>query len=160
MEKVTTTEKESQRADALTVTFNVLVSPEKCHIGTSLSGVADIAKMPHGLIAGATGSGKSVCINSIIMSILYKASPEEVKLILIDPKVVELSIYNGIPHLLIPVTTLIMPLCILLIKSFKYLSLLMFIADSSLNIFDTNDNFVQNHYTPEGVFNQLYIEYF
>ncbi|MBQ9965235.1 MAG: DNA translocase FtsK [Clostridia bacterium] len=67
--------------------------------------VTDIAKMPHGLIAGATGSGKSVCINSIIMSILYKASPEEVKLLMIDPKVVELGIYNGIPHLLVPVVT-------------------------------------------------------
>lgn len=67
--------------------------------------IGDIAKMPHMLIAGATGSGKSVCINTLIMSILYKASPEEVKLILIDPKVVELSIYNGIPHLLIPVVT-------------------------------------------------------
>ena len=67
--------------------------------------VTDIAKMPHGLIAGATGSGKSVCINSIIMSILFKASPEEVKLLMIDPKVVELGIYNGIPHLLVPVVT-------------------------------------------------------
>ncbi len=67
--------------------------------------VADIAKMPHVLIAGATGSGKSVCINTLIMSILYKASPEEVKLIMIDPKVVELKVYNGIPHLLIPVVT-------------------------------------------------------
>ena len=67
--------------------------------------IADIAKMPHMLIAGATGSGKSVCINTIIMSILYHASPDEVKMIMVDPKMVELSIYNGIPHLLIPVVT-------------------------------------------------------
>lgn len=67
--------------------------------------VADIARMPHLLIAGATGSGKSVCINTLIMSILYKAKPEDVKLIMIDPKVVELSVYNGIPHLFIPVVT-------------------------------------------------------
>ncbi len=76
--------------------------------GKDISGkvvVADIARMPHLLIAGATGSGKSVCINTLIMSILYKASPEEVKLIMIDPKVVELSVYNGIPHLMIPVVT-------------------------------------------------------
>lgn len=67
--------------------------------------VGDIAKMPHVLIAGSTGSGKSVCINTIITSILYKASPDEVKLIMVDPKVVELGVYNGIPHLLIPVVT-------------------------------------------------------
>ena len=67
--------------------------------------VSDIAKMPHLLVAGATGSGKSVCINTIIMSIIYKARPDEVKLIMIDPKVVELSVYNGIPHLMIPVVT-------------------------------------------------------
>lgn len=67
--------------------------------------VTDIGRMPHGLIAGQTGSGKSVCINSIIMSILYKAAPDEVKMLMIDPKVVELGIYNGIPHLLVPVVT-------------------------------------------------------
>ena len=67
--------------------------------------VTDIAKMPHTLIAGATGSGKSVCINTLITSIIYKAKPSEVKLLMIDPKVVELSVYNGIPHLLIPVVT-------------------------------------------------------
>ncbi len=76
--------------------------------GRDISGqviVTDIANMPHALIAGTTGSGKSVCINTLIMSILYKASPEEVRMILIDPKVVELGIYNKIPHLLIPVVT-------------------------------------------------------
>lgn len=67
--------------------------------------VTDIAKMPHVLIAGATGSGKSVCINTVIASIIYKAKPSEVKLVMVDPKVVELSVYNGIPHLLIPVVT-------------------------------------------------------
>lgn len=77
-------------------------------VGKDIAGkvvVSDIAKMPHMLIAGATGSGKSVCINTLILSLIYKASPEDVKLIMIDPKVVELSVYNGIPHLLIPVVT-------------------------------------------------------
>lgn len=77
-------------------------------VGKDIGGktiITDIAKMPHLLIAGATGSGKSVCINTLIMSLLYKASPEDVKLIMVDPKVVELSTYNGIPHLLIPVVT-------------------------------------------------------
>ena len=77
-------------------------------VGKDVSGdtiISDIAKMPHLLIAGATGSGKSVCINSLIISLLYKASPDEVKLLMIDPKVVELGVYNGIPHLLIPVVT-------------------------------------------------------
>lgn len=77
-------------------------------VGKDIGGqivVADIAKMPHMLIAGATGSGKSVCINTIIMGILYKAHPDDVKMIMVDPKVVELSVYNGIPHLLIPVVT-------------------------------------------------------
>lgn len=77
-------------------------------VGKDIGGkvvVTDISKMPHLLIAGATGSGKSVCINTIIMSILYKADPADVKMIMIDPKVVELSVYNGIPHLMIPVVT-------------------------------------------------------
>lgn len=77
-------------------------------LGKDVSGktiVSSIDKMPHLLIAGATGSGKSVCINTIIMNILYKSSPDDVKLLLIDPKVVELNVYNGIPHLLIPVVT-------------------------------------------------------
>ena len=77
-------------------------------VGKDIAGktvVADIAKMPHLLVAGATGSGKSVCINTLIMSIIFKSSPENVKMIMIDPKVVELSVYNGIPHLLIPVVT-------------------------------------------------------
>jgi len=77
-------------------------------VGKDIGGqvvVTDIGKMPHLLIAGATGSGKSVCINTLIMSIIFKADPEDVKLIMIDPKVVELSVYNGIPHLLLPVVT-------------------------------------------------------
>ncbi len=77
-------------------------------VGKDIAGktvVADIAKLRHMLIAGSTGSGKSVCINTLIMSILYKAHPDDVKLIMVDPKVVELSVYNGIPHLLIPVVT-------------------------------------------------------
>lgn len=77
-------------------------------LGKDISGkcvVGDLSKMPHTLIAGATGSGKSVCINSLIISILYKYNPKEVKLLMVDPKVVELNVYNGIPHLLIPVVT-------------------------------------------------------
>ena len=77
-------------------------------VGKDIAGktvVTDIAKMPHLLIAGATGSGKSVCINTIIMSLIYKADPKDVQMIMIDPKIVELSVYNGIPHLMIPVVT-------------------------------------------------------
>ena len=77
-------------------------------VGKDIGGnriIGDIGKLPHLLIAGTTGSGKSVCMNSLIISLLYKAKPEEVKLIMIDPKMVELGIYNGIPHLLIPVVT-------------------------------------------------------
>lgn len=88
--------------------FKSKKSPITFALGRDISGqvvVADLAKMPHLMIAGSTGSGKSVCINTIITSILYKAGPEDVKLIMIDPKVVELSVYNGIPHLLIPVVT-------------------------------------------------------
>ena len=88
--------------------FKVSASPITFAVGKDIAGkvvVADIAKMPHLLVAGATGSGKSVCINTLIMSIIYKADPDSVKLILVDPKVVELSVYNGIPHLMIPVVT-------------------------------------------------------
>ena len=88
--------------------FRNLSSPLAFALGKDIDGnvqVTDIARMPHLLIAGATGSGKSVCINCLLMSIIYKAKPEDVGLILIDPKVVELSVYNGVPHLLTPVVT-------------------------------------------------------
>lgn len=104
--------KESQSVSLRSVleseTFKKFHSKLAFALGEDITGqpvVTDIAKMPHLLIAGATGSGKSVCINTLITSILYKSTPEEVKLLLVDPKVVELSIYNGIPHLLIPVVT-------------------------------------------------------
>ena len=108
---------EVPNSQSVAVSFRELVESEEFKnakskitfaVGKDIAGkvkVTDIAKMPHLLIAGATGSGKSVCINTIIMSILYKAKPDEVKLIMIDPKVVELSVYNGIPHLMIPVVT-------------------------------------------------------
>ena len=85
-------------------------SPSKVSfaVGKDIGGhciVGNIAKLPHLLIAGTTGSGKSVCTNSLIISLLYKATPEEVRLIMVDPKMVELAPYNGIPHLLIPVVT-------------------------------------------------------
>ena len=88
--------------------FRKAKSPLTVALGRDIAGqptVADIGKMPHGLIAGATGSGKSVCINSFIVSLLYKANPDQVKFLMIDPKVVELGVYNGIPHLLVPVVT-------------------------------------------------------
>ena len=88
--------------------FNRAKSKSTFAVGKDISGnciVGNIAKLPHMLIAGTTGSGKSVCMNSIIISLLYKASPDDVKLIMVDPKMVELGIYNGIPHLLIPVVT-------------------------------------------------------
>lgn len=88
--------------------FEKAKSPLTFAVGKDISGkliLTDIGKMPHLLIAGATGSGKSVCINTLIMSILYKSDPNDVKLIMIDPKVVELSVYNGIPHLMCPVVT-------------------------------------------------------
>ena len=88
--------------------FSRAKSKSSFAVGKDMSGnciVGNIAKLPHMLIAGTTGSGKSVCMNSIIISLLYKASPEDVKLIMVDPKMVELGIYNGIPHLLIPVVT-------------------------------------------------------
>lgn len=88
--------------------FKTSKKPLSVAMGRDIAGsvvVSDLAKMPHVLIAGATGSGKSVCINSIIMSLIYKSSDKDVKLIMIDPKVVELGVYNGIPHLLLPVVT-------------------------------------------------------
>ena len=88
--------------------FLRMTSPMGIALGKDIAGVAqvaDLCKMPHLLIAGSTGSGKSVCVNSIIMSLLFRSSPEDVKLLLIDPKVVELAEYNGIPHLLMPVVT-------------------------------------------------------
>ncbi len=88
--------------------FKAMEAPLTFAVGEDIAGqkvVTDIAKMPHLLIAGATGSGKSVCINTLIMSILFKSSPDDVRLIMVDPKVVELSVYNGIPHLLCPVVT-------------------------------------------------------
>ncbi len=88
--------------------FNRAKSKSSFAVGKDINGnciVGNISKLPHMLIAGTTGSGKSVCMNSIIMSLLYKASPDDVKLIMVDPKMVELGIYNGIPHLLIPVVT-------------------------------------------------------
>ena len=104
------------KASAVVEIRGILESPEftssksklTVALGRDIGGnavITDIAKMPHGLIAGATGSGKSVCINSLIISLLYKATPDEVKLLMIDPKVVELGVYNGIPHLLVPVVT-------------------------------------------------------
>ena len=86
--------------------FEIAKSPVTIALGKDVSGeikIADIEKMPHLLIAGATGSGKSVCINSIIMSLIYKSDPKDVKLMLVDPKMVELGVYNGIPHLVVPV---------------------------------------------------------
>ena len=108
---------EVPNASATTVTLReILETPEfrdfqaktAFAVGKDIAGqtmVADLSKMPHLLIAGATGSGKSVCINTLIASIIYKASPEDVRLLMIDPKVVELKVYNGLPHLLIPVVT-------------------------------------------------------
>ena len=88
--------------------FNNAKSKLTVVLGRDIEGnitIADLAKMPHLLIAGSTGSGKSVCINSMLISLIYKSTPEEVKLLMIDPKVVELGVYNGIPHLLVPVVT-------------------------------------------------------
>ena len=88
--------------------FRTSKSPISFAVGKDISGrciIGDIATLPHMLIAGTTGSGKSVCMNTLIISLLYKSRPDEVRLIMVDPKMVELGIYNGIPHLLIPVVT-------------------------------------------------------
>ena len=90
------------------VEFDKSRSPLTLGLGKSIGGrpvVVDIAKMPHVLVAGTTGSGKSVAVNAMIVSLLYKATPEEVKMIMVDPKMLELSVYEGIPHLLAPVVT-------------------------------------------------------
>lgn len=102
------------RAVSVVLARDVIDSPEfrrsksriSFAVGKDIGGsriIGDIGKLPHMLIAGTTGSGKSVCMNSLIISLLYKAKPDEVKLIMVDPKMVELGVYNGIPHLLIPV---------------------------------------------------------
>lgn len=91
-----------------TEAFQSSTSPLTAALGLDISGtpiITDLQKMPHGLIAGATGSGKSVCINSLLVSLLYKATPDQLKLLLIDPKMVELAPYNRIPHLVSPVIT-------------------------------------------------------
>ncbi len=91
-----------------TENYSAVKSPIRFALGKGISGqpiIADLSKMPHLLIAGATGSGKSVCVNTIITSILFNAKPDEVKFLMIDPKVVELNVYNGIPHLILPVVT-------------------------------------------------------
>ena len=88
--------------------FRLAKSKLTVTLGRDIAGqvtLTDLAKMPHLLIAGSTGSGKSVCINSLIISLLYKSTPSEVRFLMVDPKVVELGIYNGIPHLLVPVVT-------------------------------------------------------
>ena len=88
--------------------YDDLASPLTLALGKDISGnsvVADLARMPHLLIAGTTGSGKSVAINAMVLSLFYKAQPEHVRLIMVDPKMLELSVYEGIPHLLTPVVT-------------------------------------------------------
>ena len=105
----------NRKTDAVTIReiidsdeFRAAKSPLSIALGKDIAGnvaIGDIASMPHVLIAGTTGSGKSVCVNSMIISMLYKSPPRDVRMIMIDPKVVEMGIYNGIPHLLIPVVT-------------------------------------------------------